>query len=178
MIHTFFTHGSGFGAFVVRVDTLRPGQDWEDVPAHCGIILSPDVSPDLGNPLGTVYEMISTGWHTRPATQEDFAWSVEMIGLDEAMARTYAVTSQRNRYCWLTIALIAAARCVPDRWLSCTMQMHKNICSWYVKQYLLTCGWPCPHWLAEQYVPETPNDLWFAVRPQMATSPTHMKASV
>ena len=167
MIHVYFTHGTGFGAFVVRVDTQRPGQPWEDVPAHCGIILSPDISPEPGNPLGVVYEMISTGWHTRAATKKDFAWSVEMPGLDEAKARSFAVSSQRARYCWLTILLIAAARCVPDRWFSCTMQMQKNICSAFAKTVLEASRWKCPRWLAQQYAPESPNDLWWALRPRV-----------
>ena len=152
-MHIAFYHGSGLSGFAVRFDTRRPGQAFSDVPAHCALIVS-----------GVLYEMILTGWHTRPAVAADYAWSVEVSGVDEAAAVVAAAHYQYLRYGLWVDMLIGLCRYIPNRWLSCTRGMQKCICSAFVKAVLEAAGWHCPHWLACQYAPESPNDLWFAVR--------------
>ena len=153
-MHIAFYHGSGLLGLAVRIDTRRPGQAYADVPAHCAVIFSD----------GTLCEMIFTGWHSRIAEPSDYAWSVEVTGIDEALARTAATHFTQAEYgLWVDI-LIGLCRYVPNRWLSCTRGMVKHICSAFVKTVLEASGWHCPHWLAAQYAPESPNDLWFALR--------------
>ena len=156
MINACFYHG-GFSlpALAVRLDTQRQGQPLQDVPAHCALIINE-----------TLYEMVSSGWHSRPALPSDLVWSVELSGIDEAKALAAAESWRGARYGWWVDVLIAFSRFIPSRWLSTTRGAQKYICSAFVKYVLEQSCWLCPHWLAEQYVPESPNDLWFALRPK------------
>lgn len=154
-MHIAFYKGSGLAGLAVRLDTRRPGQAFADVPAHCAVIID-----------GTLYEMIFSGWHCRPAVPADYAWSVEMTGLDEAAGEKYALFFSNARYGLWVDLLIGLCRFVPNRWLSCTRGAQKNICSAFAKGTLERSRWACPHWLAQQYAPESPNDIWFAVGPK------------
>ena len=155
-MHLAFYHGAGLSGLAVRLDTRRPGQSLSDVPAHTALIIGE-----------TLYEMILPGWHSRPAEIADYAWSVEITGLDEAAALAAANFFKRARYGLWVDLLIGLCRYVPNRWLSCTRGMQKCICSAFAKAVLESAGWHCPYWLAHQYAPESPNDLWFAVRPNI-----------
>lgn len=156
MIYACFYHGGfSLAALAVRLDTQRPGQSFADCPAHTSIIINE-----------TLYEMVSSGWHSRPALPSDLVWSVELSGIDEAKALAAALCFRRVRYGWWVDLLIGLCRYVPNRWLSCTRGAQKPICSAFVKSVLEAAGWNCPRWLAGQYAPESPNDLWFALRPK------------
>lgn len=150
-----FYRGSPYSlaALAVRIDTRRPGQRLADVPAHVAVALD-----------GTLYQFISTGWQSRPATAADYAWSVPVTLLDGAAALVFAEGCRGERYDWLTIALVFLSRFVPDRWLRFSRRRQKRVCSWFVKADLERGGWGCPHWLRAQYQPESPNDLTFALR--------------
>ena len=110
--------------------------------------------------------MVSSGWHSRPALPSDLVWSVELTGLDEgkALSAATAMYYRHARYGWWVDLMIGLSRFVPNRWLSSTRGAQKRICSAFVKSVLEAADWPCPHWLAEQYAPESPNDLWFALK--------------
>ena len=140
-------------ALAVRLDTQRPNQPFADVPAHTSLVIGE-----------TLYEMVSSGWHSRPALPSDLVWSVEITGLDEEKALAAAESWRGARYGWWVDLLIGLSRFVPDKWLSTTRGAQKYICSAFVKTVLQASCWPCPHWLAGQYAPESPNDLWFALR--------------
>ena len=150
-----FYKGRGIAALAVRLDTQRPGQAFADVPAHTSLVIGE-----------TLYEMVSSGWHSRPALPSDLVWSVELTGLDEEKALAAALLWRGARYGWWVDLLIGLSRFVPDKWLSTTRGAQKYICSAFVKTVLQSSCWKCPHWLAGQYAPESPNDLWFAVRPK------------
>ena len=154
MVYTCFYRGDfSLAALVVRLDTRRPGQPFADVPGHMAIVIG-----------ATLYEMVSGGWHSRPALPSDMVWSIEVLGLDEAVATATALSWRGTRYGWWVDALIGLSRFVPARWMSSSRGAKKHICSAFVKFILEQSGWPCPHWLAGQDVPECPNDLWFALR--------------
>lgn len=55
-----------------------------------------------------------------------------------------------------------AARAI-DKWLRCTRAAKKYICSRFAGEVLEDGGWQPPLWFVHQYVPETPNDLQFAL---------------
>ena len=155
-MYVCFYKGCSLPALVVRYDTRRPEQSFSDVPGHCAIIIGE-----------TLYEMISTGWNARIALPEDRMWSVDLQELDEVSAKITALSWRRTRYGWWVDALIGLSRVIPARWLLTTRGVQKPICSAFVKRVLEAAGWNCPHWLAGQFVPESPNDLWWAVRPKV-----------
>lgn len=146
-----FYKGVGLAALAVRLDTRRPGQPLSRVPAHVAVVID-----------GMLYQFISTGWQSRPATSSDYAWSVPVTLPNGAAALAFAESCRGERYDWLTIALVLLSRFVPDRWLKFSRRRQKRVCSWFVKAALEHGGWDCPHWLRAQYDPETPNDLTFA----------------
>lgn len=152
MLQVCFYRGSGLSALAVRMDTRRPEQSSSDVPAHCAVSIN-----------GILYEMISGGWHARYTTADDLAWSVE-VSVQETIAFRAAESWRGAHYGWWVIMLIAIARFFPNRYLSRTRGAQKHICSAFVKSVLEQGGWDCPHWLSEQYAPESPNDLWFALK--------------
>ena len=129
-----------------------------DVPAHCAIILMVDNAPVL-------YEMVSTGWHSRPASIVDDCWAVEVALTDAAGATEFAFSQQGARYGWGTILLIALARLVPARFFRWSRAEKQHICSWFVKAVLEAGLADVPNWLRQQDVPCSPNDLWMALKP-------------
>ena len=155
MIYVCFYKGYSLAALAVRLDTQRPKQAFRDVPAHCALVVGE-----------TLYEVVSLGWKARPALPSDLVWGMEMPGLGEDKAKAAAELWRGAKYGWWVDLLIALSRFIPSRWLSTTRGAQKYICSAFVKAVLEAAGWNCPHWLAEQYVPESPNDLWFALRPK------------
>ena len=154
-MYVAFYRGSGLAGLAVRLDTRRPGQSLADTPAHCAVIIDT-----------TLYELILSGWHSRPAEPADYAWSEEISEENAGKALEAAVYFRTARYGLWVDLLIGLCRYVPNRWLSCTRGAQKNICSAFVKTVLEASGWKCPRWLAQQYAPESPNDLWWALRPR------------
>lgn len=152
-----FYHGDSLPCLAVRWDTRRAGQKWNDVPAHCAVILPTQAGPVL-------FEMIATGYHCRPSVAADYAWAraIRLPKLPNTL--TEARRARGVRYSWATIALIALYRLLPDRWLSWIKMRDEHICSVYGRDVLAAGGWKQPGWLARQYCPCTPNDLWHAVQ--------------
>jgi hypothetical protein len=148
-----FYRGTGPFCWAVRADTRRPGQAWKDVPAHCSVAID-----------GVLYEFISSGYHCRYAVPADYAWSYAVPVPDIDAAERFALSERGDKYGFSTDALIVLSRLVPDRWLSFSRLRDKRICSWFAREVLMQGGWRCPYWLIEQYEPETPNDILFAVR--------------
>jgi hypothetical protein len=145
--------GVGPICWTVRADTRRPGQAWEDVPSHVAVVID-----------GVLYEFISSGYHCRYAVPADYAWSYAVPAPDIDAGEQFALNEQGDKYDFVTDALIVLSRFVPDRWLSFSRLRDKRICSWFALRVLIEGGWKCPHWLNEQYMPECPNDVLFAVR--------------
>lgn len=153
-----FYKGVGLAALAVRLDTRRPGQKLSDVPAHVAVALD-----------GVLYQFISTGWQSRPATAADYAWSVPVTLTGGAGALAFAEGCRGERYDWLDIMAVAVSKLVPDKWLACQEVEKKHVCSDFVRGVLTTGGWPQPAYLAKQYVPISPNDLMLALRTHLAT---------
>lgn len=154
----FYRGGAwSLSSLAVRADTRRPGQTFSDVPSHCAIVIG-----------GALYEVIASGWHCRLAVPSDYEWCVIMHGLNAAVAVEACNSYKPVRYGWWVDALIALARFIPNRWLAGTRGAHKNICSAFLKFVLEKCGWDCPHWLRVQFAPESPNDIWYALRPPVS----------
>lgn len=139
--------------WIVRWDTRRPGQPFADVPSHLTLVVGE-----------TLCEYVSTGYQERQAVPADFAWSVTVDVPDGAALEAFLDSQQGARYDWLTILLIAANKFVPARCFKGTRNNKKHICSWFVKAALEAGGWDCPRWLRAQDVPESPNDIHYALR--------------
>lgn len=148
-----FYRGRGPICWAVRADCRRPKQPWNDVPGHVAVIIDK-----------TIHEFIVSGYHTRPAVPSDYAWSYDVAVTDLKSAWQFANSEAGDKYGDSTIALIILSRFVPGRWLSFCRHRDKRICSWFALRVLIAGGWECPHWLMEQYEPEVPNDILFAVR--------------
>lgn len=154
-----FFSGDSLPCLAVRADTRRPGQAFADVPSHCAVVLGTNAED------GWLYEFIAGGFHTRAAAPADFLWSVNVPLTDFAAAQTGAFAARESPYDWNAIAEIAAARIVPDRWLSLDTLKGHHICSCFaVYDVLLPGGWAAPGWLTRQFVPVSPNDVWWAVK--------------
>jgi hypothetical protein len=148
-----FARGVGPICWAVRADTRRPGQAWKDTPAHTSIVID-----------GVLHEFISSGYNCRYAVPVDYAWSYAVPVPDIDAAERFALSERGDKYGFVTVALIVLSRLVPDRWLSFSRLRDKRICSWFALRVLMSGGWECPDWLIEQYEPECPNDVLFAVR--------------
>ncbi len=151
----------GLASDIVRLDTRRAGQSWDDVPSHVAVVLD-----------NYLYEMIAGGFHARAAVPADYIWSVDVALTDFAAAQAGAFALRESPYDWACIGEIAAARIAPDRWLSCDHLKAHHICSCAAAyDILIPGGWAAPDWMTRQYVPISPNDLWTALKPVSEEAP-------
>lgn len=143
----------------VRWDTRKPGQPFANVPSHVAVVIS-----------GRLSEMVAGGFHTRAAVSADYAVSCD-VPVSDMIAALNAVNDCRNaRYGWLTDAIIALCRCLPDRFFRSTRGMKQNNCSWLVKYVLQATSYRFPLRLRAQFMPCTPNDIWLTLKTDIAES--------
>lgn len=109
--------------------------------------------------------MIASGFHARAAVSADYAWAVNVTLPNFAAAQAGAFSLREQPYDWECISEIAVARVVPDRWLACDHLKAHHICSCFVVyDVLIPGGWAAPGYVTKQYVPISPNDVWFALQ--------------
>lgn len=160
-----FYRGTSLPCLAVRWDTRRPGQSWGDVPSHCAIAFPECPGPEQNGYPWMLYEYVAGGWQGRAPNAADWEWCVDVPLSDLSAAARFATGCAGGRYNWGEIALIALYRLLPDRWLSRWHVRQANICSAFARDVLRAGGWASPGWLARQYCPASPNDLWIALKP-------------
>ena len=170
---------------IVRAVTRRPGQPIEDVPSHCALIVPRKDAIVVFPPPGEdypgweidwqeesdLYEMVAKGWVKRGPTQRDLYGRVYEVALPDIDACRRWCETNAGRYRWWVDGVIGlmALRLVRHRRVGPIIQGHwhlayRHICSVDMLRSMTAGGWSCPHWLAVQDCPASPNDLLFAVR--------------
>ncbi len=162
-----FYRGKSSIDLLVRAVTRRKGQAFADVPSHCAVVLPSPYQGRGFNTASTLFEYVSTGWHSRMPDTGDIAWSYEvpLVNMDAAIKRA---ETDRGRYRWWVDGAIGIARWIPNRWYlrwpKLSHLAYRHICSLFLKDVLRDGNWPCPDWLLVQECPASPCDLLFAVR--------------